>query len=291
MRILVTGGTGNVGRLVVEQLLSADAEVRVASRRPDALVTSKVEVFYGDLGDPASLRPAMKGVDRMYLFPFPSTASTVVDLAKQAGIGRIVTLSSGAVTTGYDTNFHLPVEQAVEESTMEWAHIRPAEFMLNNLWLWGPPIRAERVVREPFPYRTGYPVHERDVADAAVAALLKDGHHGAAYTLYGPQLISRKDQVREIAEALGEEIRLEEVTPAKARSLYLAQGGFAAASAEFLTGFQTYSGETTDATPAKQSVPTIPERMSTVEEITGTPARTFATWAREHACDFRGSGA
>jgi uncharacterized protein YbjT (DUF2867 family) len=287
MRILVTGGTGNVGRLVVEQLLSTDAEVRVVSRKPDTVPAGGAEKVYGDLSDPASLRSALTGVDRMYLFPFPPTAAAVVELAERAGVGRIVTLSSGAVTTGYDTNFHLPVEQAVERSAMEWTHVRPAEFMLNNLWLWGPSIRAERVVREPFPGRTGHPVHERDVADAAVAALLQDAHHGAAYTLYGPDAISREDQIKAIAEALGEDIRMEVVTPAQARELYLAQGGFAAASAEFLTGFQTYSGEASDATPASQSGPATPGRMPTVEEVTGTPARTFATWARDHAADFR----
>jgi hypothetical protein len=30
--------------------------------------------------------------------------------------------------------------------------------------------------------------------------------------------------------------------------------------------------------------------MPTVEEVTGTPARTFAVWARDHAHDFRGFG-
>jgi uncharacterized protein YbjT (DUF2867 family) len=198
MRILVTGGTGNVGRLVVEQLLQAGVIVRVVSRKPGMVPSGKVEVFPGDLAESESLRPALQGVDRMYLFPFPATASDVVRLAEHTGVRRVVTLSSGAVTTGYDTNFHLPVEQAVEASGMEWTHVRPGEFMLNNLWLWGPSIRAERVVREPFPDRAGYPVHERDIADVATAALLQDGHQGAAYTLYGPELIRRRNQVQSL---------------------------------------------------------------------------------------------
>src|SRR5690349_3384867 len=117
MRILVTGGTGNVGRLVVEQLLTTGVTVRVVSRRDDAFPTGPVEVFRGDLTDPESLRPAFESVDRMYLFPSPSSAAALVALAERAGVGRVVTLSSGAVSTGYDTNFHLPVERAVEAST------------------------------------------------------------------------------------------------------------------------------------------------------------------------------
>ncbi|GAA3454966.1 SDR family oxidoreductase [Dactylosporangium matsuzakiense] len=288
MRILVTGGTGNVGRSVVEQLVRAGVTVRVLTRRPSRLMPGPVEAFTGDLADPQSLRRALAGVDRMYLFPFPATAPAVVRLAERAGVRRIVTLSSGAVSTGYDTNFHLPVEQAVERSALEWTHVRPAEFMLNNLWLWGPSIRAEQVVREPFPDRTGRPVHERDIADVATAALLGAEHHGAAYTLYGPETISRRDQVRLIAGAIGQEIRLEVVTPARARELYLAQGGFAAASADFLTGFQTYSGDAPGPAPAEPQAAAAPGPMPTAADVTGTPARPFAAWAREHADDFRG---
>ncbi|BCJ48348.1 nucleotide-diphosphate-sugar epimerase [Actinoplanes ianthinogenes] len=280
MRILVTGGTGNVGRLVVEQVARHGADVRVVSRNPgDGMMR-------GDLADPETLVPALRGVDRMYLFPCPGTAAEVVRLARQAGVRRIVTLSSGAVTTGYDTDFHLPVERAVEASGLEWTHVRPAEFMLNNLWLWGPSIRAERTVREPFPDRTGQPVHERDIAEVAAAALLGEGHHGVAYTLYGPEPISRRDQVRAIGEALGEEVRLEVVSPARAREMYLAQGGFAAASADFLTGFQSYSAGTPDPVPAPAGQPAAPVRMPTAEDVTGRPARTFAEWARDHAEDF-----
>ncbi|MGI5487239.1 SDR family oxidoreductase [Microtetraspora malaysiensis] len=193
MRILVTGATGNVGRLVVEQLAQAGVSVRALSRNPRrGALPDEVEVVRGDLAEPESLRPAVEGVERMYLFPFAATAPDVVRLAEEAGVRRVVTLSSGAVSTGHDTSFHLPVEQAVEASGMEWTHVRPGEFMLNKLWLWGPSIRAERVVREPFPDLAWYPVHERDIADVATAALLEDGHGGAAYTLNGPELISRR---------------------------------------------------------------------------------------------------
>ncbi|WP_066943733.1 hypothetical protein [Microtetraspora fusca] len=76
------------------------------------------------------------------------------------------------------------------------------------------------------------------------------------------------------------------MTPAKARDLYLAQGGFAAANADFLTGFQTYSGEEADSSQAEESAPAVSAAMPTSEEVTGKPARTFADWARDHARDF-----
>ncbi|MBX6766344.1 MAG: NAD(P)H-binding protein, partial [Actinomadura rubrobrunea] len=188
MTILVTGATGHVGRLVVERLVAAGADVRALTRDPSrARFPQDVDIVQGDLTVPASLAGAFDGVDRMYLFPVAATAREVVAMAEDAGVRRIVTLSSGAVEGGYDTDFHLPVEQAVEASGLEWTHVRPGEFMLNKLWLWGPSIRDEGVVRTPFPDVTWCPIHERDIADVAAEALLKDGHAGRAYMLNGPE--------------------------------------------------------------------------------------------------------
>ncbi|WP_432933121.1 NAD(P)H-binding protein [Microbispora sp. CA-135349] len=289
MTILVTGATGNVGRLVVDRLVEAGVTVRALTRDPDAAALPVgVEVAAGDLSRPQSLTEALDGVRRMYLFPVARTAREVVGLAERAGVRRIVVLSSGAVTTGHDTGFHLPVERAVEASGLEWTHVRPGEFALNKLWLWGPSIRAERVVRDPYPMAAGYPIHEMDIADVAAAALLGDGHTGRAYTLCGPAPIDNREQVRVIAEALGEEIRFERVTPDRAREIYRKQGGFAAANAGFLLGFEDYSGVEVDPSDAHGKWRhEAPVEMPTAEAVTGRPARTFAQWARDHARDFR----
>lgn len=283
MTILITGAAGNVGRIVVERLVSAGAGVRALTRDPRKAFPPGVEVVAGDLADPSTLADAFDGVERLYLFPVPATARAVAGLARRAGVRRVVVLSSGAVTGGYDTDFHLPVERAVEESGLEWTHVRPGEFALNRLWLWGPSIRAQRMVRDPFPEAAGYPTHERDIADVAVAALLDDGHAGAAYDVNGPEMIDNRAQVRAIASAVGHDIRHERVTREQAREQYLRQGGFAAANAAFLLGFADYSGD-----PVEEAgeVPPAPD-LPTCERVTGRPGRTFAQWARDHADDFR----
>ncbi|WP_010047514.1 NAD(P)H-binding protein [Streptomyces chartreusis] len=287
MAILVTGATGNVGRNVVRRLVEAGTEVRALTRSPrPAGLPEVVRVIAGDLMQPELLADALKEVDRMYLFPVAETAREVVALARQAGVRRIVVLSSGAVTAGFDSDFHLPVERAVEESGLEWTHVRPGEFAMNKLALWGPSIRAEGVVRDPDPEAAWCPVHEQDVADVAALALLEDGHCGRAYTLNGPDMLSHRRQVELIAEAIGRPIRFEVVSRDEARENYRKQGGFAAENADFLLGFEDYSGGETDLQALEEFDPTAVGPSPTAEEVTGVPARTFAQWAHDHAREF-----
>ncbi len=67
-KTLVTGGSGFVGRAVVEELLAAGREVRVLVRLPKhpALAGLAVEQVLGDLRDPASLEQALKGCRRLF---------------------------------------------------------------------------------------------------------------------------------------------------------------------------------------------------------------------------------
>ncbi|UQS23643.1 NAD(P)H-binding protein [Amycolatopsis thermalba] len=288
MTILVTGATGNVGRNVVRQLADRGHDVRALTRSPrPGMFPAGIQVCEGDLTRPETMREALTDVTALFLFPVAATAEEVVGMARTAGVQRIVVLSSGAVTTGFDTDFHLPVERAAEASGLEWTHVRPGEFAMNKLALWGPSIRAERVVRDPLPDAAWFPVHEQDIADVAVLALTEDGHAGQAYTLNGPELLTRRRQVELIAQALGEEIRFEVVTPQQAREIYLAQGGFAAENADFLLGFEDYGGDESDPAEIEAFDPSSLGPMPTAEAVTGRPARTFAQWAGDHAADFR----
>jgi uncharacterized protein YbjT (DUF2867 family) len=284
MTTLVTGASGTVGRSLVSQLARAGEPVRAMTRDPAAArFPAGVQVVHGDLAEPGSLAAALAGVDRLHLFPYPATAPEVVDLAGRAGVRRVTVLSSGSVTAGFDTDYQLPVEQAVEASGLEWTHLRPGEFAANRLALWGPSVRAERVVRWPFADEVGVPIHEADIAAVAVLALLEDGHAGRAYDLTGPATLSVREQVAAIAAAIGADVRLEEVSRPEALRLLQEQGGWAAVNGPFLLGYEGFSaGEEHPEIAADELVP-----LPTVEQVTGRPARSFARWALDHAGDFR----
>jgi uncharacterized protein YbjT (DUF2867 family) len=259
LRILVTGATGTVGRQVVEQLVGRDVQVRALTRRPEsASLPAKAEVMRGDLDTPAA--KMFQGVDRMYLLAAGDTQVTV-DLAKQAGVRRIVTLSSAA-----EDEFHRGVERTVEESGLEWTHVRPGMFMA-NLKDWADGVRAG-VVREPYAQAKQAPVHEVDIAAVVTKALLEDGHAGRIYSLTGPQLLDKVKQAREIGEAIGKSVRFEEVSPQQWRQSVQIPDYVT----EFLLDIWANANESV---------------LPTVEEVLGRPAKTLTDWASDHREDFR----
>ncbi|MEU6024219.1 NAD(P)H-binding protein [Micromonospora sp. NPDC048871] len=277
MTILVTGATGTVGRHVVDQLLARGANVRALSRNPAASLPADVEVVNGDLLRPDSLRPALTGVDRMYLFPVPDTAKECVDIAVRAGVRRIVVLSSDAVNTRYEIagdsiDDHLAVENAVAESDVEWTFLRPVAFASNTLF-WAHSITTEGVVRAAYPNAAQALVHEADIAAVAVTALLEDGHAGGRYTITGPEAITQVEQVRTIADQIGRDIRFEEMTPEEKHAemiQYLPED-----SVRMILGYFAIAV-------------TNPDPVTTaVQQVTGVPARTFAEWVADHASYFR----
>jgi uncharacterized protein YbjT (DUF2867 family) len=276
MKILITGATGNVGRYLVEQLLAQRVNVRALTRRrpADAGLPAGVEIVRGDLEAPDTLGTAFEGVDRMFLFPVAETAEAVVERARAAGVARAVVLSSDAVTDGTDTLYHLPVEQAVEKSGLEWTHVRPGEFALNKLTTWGRSIREEGVARSAYPTALGVPVHEADIAAVAAAALTSDDHVGARYSVTGPQQLTPEEQVAVIATGIGRSLRFVEVAPAEARA-DLVSLDLPEHIADYLLAFQARWAEQ----PAQVS----PD----VERVLGRPARTLTEWAADNAASFR----
>jgi uncharacterized protein YbjT (DUF2867 family) len=273
MVTVVFGASGNVGRHVAEGLRAAGEKVRATSRRPDG-----AETVTADLERPETLPAALQGAEKAFLYAKPDGIDGFVQAAAAAGVQHLVLLSSAAVI-GAEAEHnpiaqqHRAVEVAIERSGIDWTFIRPGMFATNTLWWWQRPIRADGVVRNPYPDAQTAPVHEKDLAALAVTALTSPGHERQSYTVFGPESLTLRRQVELIGDALGRSIRLEEISVEESRA-DLSKTIPAIGVETFLRQWAARDG--------------VPAQTSTVvEEVTGRPARTFAQWAVDHAGDFR----
>lgn len=271
--ILVTGATGNVGRVLVDRLLAAGRPVRALTRDPQrAALPDGVEVQR--LHPDAS---AFEGATKLFLYVQAANADLLA-AARTAGVRHVVLLSAGYVKEGADDHnplriMHADAEQTVRDSGLDWTFLRPHAFALNALQ-WAGQIRAGDTVRGVYPGAMSAPIHEDDIAAVAERALLDLGHEGAAHVLTGPGATSNTDQIAALGRALGRDLEYAEVPPERAGAELFPH------MPPQLLQFLLKSWDA--------SVGRAPEITDTVEKITGTPARTFEQWARDHAAAFQG---
>lgn len=219
MSILVTGANGTIGSLVVQGLAAAGAPVKALVRKPGKQpFAAGVTEIVGDLTDVASMRAALTSVRTLFLLnavtPDEVTQALVaLNLAREAGIERVVYLSvihaDRYTNVPHFTGKHT-VERMIESLDMPATTLRPAYFMQNDL-------SVQQVIRDhgvyPMPIGTAgiAMVDTRDIADVAVAELLRRDRAGAALPrltldLVGPQALTGADAAGLWSRALGREV-------------------------------------------------------------------------------------
>jgi uncharacterized protein YbjT (DUF2867 family) len=282
LMILVTGATGTIGSEVVRQLAERGEKVRALTRDLSKMkAPNGVEVARGDYLDPASVDAALSAATAVFLVGVlgPDDADrdrALVAQAKAAGVHRIVKLSAigtGDPAIGRVGSWHLPGEQAVKESELEWTVLRPSSFASNTL-SWAEPIRAGR----PVPNMTGDGlqgvIDPRDVSEAAVEALLSARHAGHTYTLTGPEAISVPDQAAILGEVLGRPVDTVDLTPDESRA-QLTEWGMDAAYVEGVMAGSAYVRMGGNAVVTEG-----------VRQVLGRQPRTYQEWAEDHRTAF-----
>jgi len=215
MKILVTGGTGNVGSIVVKELLQRGAEVRILARKqpePGKLPAS-VEVAIGDLLDPVSIEKAMQGVDKLFLLNAVvadelTQALIAYGIAKRIGLKHVTYLSVFKVDQFRDVPHFaskLAVENALREFGVPYTILRPGYYMQNDATL-KDAITGAGVY--PMPIGTaGMAVADiRDIAEAAAISLTEEGHDGQTYDIVAPFDITGPGAATLWSKLLGKEI-------------------------------------------------------------------------------------
>ena len=215
MKILVTGGTGNVGGKVVSELLKRGADVRVLARKQlDEKVQTGAEIVTGDLLDPVSVEQAMQGVDKLFLLNAVvadelTQALIAYGIAKRLGLKHVTYLSVFKVDQFRDVPHFaskLAVEGALREFGVPFTILRPGYYIQNDLGLKDALTKAGVY---PMPLGTaGIAAADiRDIAEAAAISLTEDGHAGQTYDIVSPTLISGPGNAALWSKLLGKEVK------------------------------------------------------------------------------------
>ena len=216
MKILVTGGTGNVGGAVVRELLKRGAGVRVLARKqPEAgKLPAGVEVAIGDLLDPVSVEQAMQGVDKLFLLNAVvsdelTQALIAYGIAKRVGLKHVTYLSVFKVDQFRDVPHFaskLAVENALREFGVPYTILRPGYYIQNDATLKGV-LTGPGVYPMPIGTAGIAAVDVRDIAEAAAISLTEEGHEGQTYDLVGPSMITGPGSAAIWSKLLGKEIK------------------------------------------------------------------------------------
>jgi uncharacterized protein YbjT (DUF2867 family) len=263
--ILVTGATGNVGRPLVDLLTASGAHVRALTRRPaSAGFPRSVEVV-------DSVESGLPGASAVFLNSraLGDELATAVDLARRAGVTRLVALSAinadddvARQPSRFRGDRNKEVEQYAVASGLEWVSLRPTVFATNFFGMWAPQIREGDVVSGPYAAASTAPIVDADIAAVAECALLTDDLIGQRIPLTGPQALTNAELVDVIGDVLGRRLRYQEVPADLVRQRFI-DIGFSAEFADAYMGLL-------EATLAEPALVT-----HDAEKILGRPPRSF----------------
>lgn len=217
-RILVTGATGNIGRMTLEQLLNrrpAGDLVGLARdpARASGLASKGIEIRRGDYFDHDGLLRAFDGIEKVMLVS--ATAFTdrttqhdnVITAARHAGVKHLVYMpiihKPGSV-------FILPqvteedrrVEEKLKASGLTYTLVRHPPF-LENIELYAGGNLLNAGVNAPAGAGKAAYACRDELAEAHAVVLSESGHEHKTYSLYGGPAVSFRDVAQILSDLSG----------------------------------------------------------------------------------------
>ncbi|WP_239333750.1 SDR family oxidoreductase [Frankia sp. CiP3] len=214
--ITVTGATGHLGRLVIEELLERGVpadDVVAAVRGPEKaadLAARGVQVREADYTRPETLATALAGTDRLLLISSNEVGQraaqhrNIVDAAVAAGVGRIAYTSIlNADTTGLAlATEHKATESIIRGSGLPFVFLRNGWYIENYTDNLAPALEHGVLLGAAGDGRIAGATRA-DFAAAAAAVLLGAGQAGAVYELGGDEPFTMTELAAEVSRQSG----------------------------------------------------------------------------------------
>jgi NAD(P)H dehydrogenase (quinone) len=227
MSLIVTGASGHLGRLVTEQLLErvAPEQLVLVTRTPEALREFRArgaEVRYGDFDQPASLRDAFAGGNRMLLISTDAIGRRVrqhraaINAAAQEGIHVVFTSIVKPVATNPTGRYAWEqglTERMLDRSSLAWTVLRFGTFAELVLPPAATAVQNRRLITNNGDGRI-VPVSRGDCAEAAAIVLTTDGHIGKTYEITGAEALSSSDLAELYADLSGRTVKVVQLSDA-----------------------------------------------------------------------------
>lgn len=227
MKIIVTGASGKFGRAAAEMLLEkiAPENVILTTRNPASLAdlaAKGAQVRAADFDDPASLKTAFAGGDKMLLISTARVGTRVgqhknaIEAAVAVGVKHIAYTSIvGADIPGNPAIVkldHRATEEIMEASGAAWTHLRDSQYSEAVAQVVAP--IAITMGEQPGSAGDGKIafVSRDDCVACAVAVMLGQGHENKAYDLTGPELLTFPKAIEMIAAMTGKSLTYKYVT-------------------------------------------------------------------------------
>ncbi|WP_155371478.1 SDR family oxidoreductase [Catellatospora vulcania] len=246
MSIVISGATGQLGRLVVAALLDrgVPAEQVVAGARDETrladLAAQGVRVVRFDYDDPASLSAALTEGDTLLLVSGSEIGrrvaqhQAVIAAAQNAGVARLAytsALRAGETALAVAPD-HVATEQAVRASGLPFTLLRDGWYTENYATALVQ-ARATGVVLSSAGDGRVASATRADYAAAIAAALTGTGHENAVYELSGDHAWDFDELAAAFATVLGRDVVYRRVSPEEHLNL-LVEAGLDAGTAGFL---------------------------------------------------------
>lgn len=225
--ILITGGTGFVGRHFIQRMQKEGIPVRALVRLPEkaqSLMDLGVELVRGDIMDKASLEKATRNVGCVVhlvgiIQETPRSSfqgvhvdgtRNVLDASRKAGVHRFFYQSALGTRPGAKSSYHKTkwaAEELVRTSGIPFTIMRPSLIYGTGD---GFTTRLSEMIRlSPFLPVIGQgkskvqPIFIDDIVSCMVKAVLDDSFLNKMYEIGGPEQLTYEEVTITLAEALG----------------------------------------------------------------------------------------